>query len=195
MPNYQNSKIYTIRCRTDETLIYIGSTTNYLSKRWQDHKYKVKKGETSKLFTKMREIGIENFYIELYEHFPCDSKEELMKKEGEVIRKISTLNEKIEGRTRKEYFKEVSYPNNKEKHNQKGKEWRDNNVEYCKQYREKRKEHKSKMDKERLQGEKREEILQKKREYHQKNKEVLNKQRAERYRLSKLKKEQEQKEE
>ena len=35
---FNNSKIYTIRCFTDPTLIYVGSTVQVLSKRFHDHK-------------------------------------------------------------------------------------------------------------------------------------------------------------
>lgn len=37
----------------------------------------------------------ENWYIELYELYPCGSREELGKREGEVIRLISNLNKKL----------------------------------------------------------------------------------------------------
>jgi hypothetical protein len=37
---YQNGKIYTIRNKNDETLIYIGSTVQPLHKRFYEHKYK-----------------------------------------------------------------------------------------------------------------------------------------------------------
>ena len=30
MPDYKQGKIYTIRCKTDETLIYVGCTTQSL---------------------------------------------------------------------------------------------------------------------------------------------------------------------
>ena len=35
---------------------------------------------------------INDWYIELYEEFPCNNNEELLKKEYEIMRKISTLN-------------------------------------------------------------------------------------------------------
>jgi predicted GIY-YIG superfamily endonuclease len=35
---YNNGKIYTIRCREDPALIYVGSTTQPLHKRWFTHK-------------------------------------------------------------------------------------------------------------------------------------------------------------
>ncbi len=73
------------------------------------------------LYQKIRETNdIENWYIELYENYPTDSKELLLKFEGEIIRKISTLIMKIEGRTKQEYAQD-----NKEKiseHRQKYKE-------------------------------------------------------------------------
>ena len=43
MPNYQNGKIYKIHSyQTDD--IYIGSTTNTLSRRFSEHKYRNLKG-------------------------------------------------------------------------------------------------------------------------------------------------------
>ena len=64
MPDYKNSKIYTIRCKTDETLIYVGSTTQPLCKRMVEHRSKHNKENdnnyTKPLYIKMREIGVEN---------------------------------------------------------------------------------------------------------------------------------------
>eukprot|EP00971_Amphidinium_carterae_P245450 4873935-Amphidinium_carterae.1 len=51
----------------------------------------------------MRDIGVENFYIELIETFPCASKEELRAREGHWIREIGTLNHLISGRSWQEY--------------------------------------------------------------------------------------------
>jgi hypothetical protein len=61
----------------------------------------------------MREIGFDSFYIELYENFNCDNIEQLLKREGEVIREIGNLNKIISGRTTKEYKKQY-YNENKE---------------------------------------------------------------------------------
>ena len=115
---YNNGKIYTIRCREDNNLIYVGSTVQPLYKRWHQHK-KIYNKENDKaynklLYIKMREIGFDSFYIELYENFNCDNIEQLLKREGEVIREIGTLNKKIEGRTNKEYKKQY-YNENKDK--------------------------------------------------------------------------------
>ena len=38
MPDYTKGKIYTIRCKTDDTLIYVGSTIQPLSVRFGGHK-------------------------------------------------------------------------------------------------------------------------------------------------------------
>ncbi len=93
MPDYQNGKIYPIRCKTDEDLVYIGSTINTLTRRWYNHKQDSNRKQ-SEINTIMRDVGIDNFYTELYELYPCNSKLELKKREGEIQRKIGTLNEK-----------------------------------------------------------------------------------------------------
>lgn len=90
MINYQNGKIYSIRCRSDDTLIYIGSTTQSLAKRWGDHKKDFKYGNHLPYHKLI--IDIQDWYIQLEEEFPCDNKEQLEKKEFEIMRNISTLN-------------------------------------------------------------------------------------------------------
>ena len=107
--NYQNGKIYCIRNWVDDD-IYIGSSCQPLSKRMAWHRQSTRKEAKKhfKLYTKMNELGIDNFYIELYEKYPCDSKEELFRKEGETIRQLQpTLNNKIQGRTLQEWLKDT----------------------------------------------------------------------------------------
>jgi hypothetical protein len=58
------------------------------------------------LSQKMWETDFNNWYIELYENFPCDNKEQLNKREGEIIREIATLSKNIAGRTIKEYYEQ-----------------------------------------------------------------------------------------
>ena len=139
---YNNGKIYTIRCTDNNNLIYVGSTIQPLYKRWYEHKQKYNKGgkEYNKLlYIKMRELGVDKFYIELYENFKCENIEQLHKKEGEIIRQIATLNKKIEGRTFKEYYKDNKEKikqykeDNKEKIKENNKEYRDNNKEKIKE--------------------------------------------------------------
>jgi len=96
--------IYLIKNKIDDK-IYVGSTTLPLPIRWNKHKFDCKT-KNSLFYRKMREYGVNNFYIEKYEEHDCD-KTELGKKEGEVIKQLglcNTLNQKIEGRTKKEWY-------------------------------------------------------------------------------------------
>jgi hypothetical protein len=63
-----------------------------------------------------------DWYIELYENYPCENKEQLNKREGEIIREIGTENKTVTRRTHKEY-----YETNKGKLLDKMKEYRQNN--------------------------------------------------------------------
>jgi hypothetical protein len=140
MPDYGKGKIYTIRCRTNDTLIYVGSTIQSLSKRWGGHKDHSKE-EKRKNMLIYRTINNDwnNWFIELYELYPCSCKAELCRREGEIIRLIANLNVKIEGRTQKEYYEDHKeqvkeyhkewYEENKEKRLEQGKEWYDANKE------------------------------------------------------------------
>ena len=51
----------------------------------------------------MKDLGTDNFYIELLEKYPCNDVEELRAKEGERIRKTATLNSQVAGRTPEQY--------------------------------------------------------------------------------------------
>jgi hypothetical protein len=106
---YKNGKIYTLRNKNDDSLIYVGSTVQPLYKRLSQHKIDSKrtKHENRLLFKKMNETDIINdWYIELYEDCPCVRKEQLTQREGQVIREIGTLNTRIEGRTYKQYYED-----------------------------------------------------------------------------------------
>jgi hypothetical protein len=134
MPDYNKGKIYTIRCREDPSLIYVGSTTQPLSQRWTDHKSKCNNEKSKEynrlLYKNMRELGQDKFYIELHEYYPCENKEQLNRKEGQVIREShSTLNKLVAGRTFQEYRNE-----NKEKIKNLSKKYSENNKEKIKEY-------------------------------------------------------------
>ena len=96
---YKRGKVYTIRCRYDDSLIYVGSTIDKLAKRMAKHRT----SEKCSLY-KLVNGDWDNWYIELYEEYPCNNKEQLEKREGEVIREIATINKNIAGRTMKEYY-------------------------------------------------------------------------------------------
>lgn len=99
MPNYQNGKIYCIRShQTDK--VYVGSTTVSLSRRMSNHRadYKLKKkGGKIRNKTSFELLELGDAYIELVENFPCNSKEELEKREGFYIRKENCVNKQIAG--------------------------------------------------------------------------------------------------
>ena len=103
--------IYTIRCKNNDFVIYVGSTSSTLSNRWGTHRRDCLKCD-SYIYRYIRENGgIENFYIELLEHFE-GTKEEMRKREGELIREFKTkpeyivLNHNIAGRDAKEYYQQ-----------------------------------------------------------------------------------------
>jgi group I intron endonuclease len=106
MSNYNNGKIYVIR-NHGNPLVYVGSTTQALSKRMVEHRSKSKSYTTCKLYQAFYEHGIEKFYIELVEDYPCESKEQLLRQEGHFIRQFDSYNNGyngvIAGQTKKGY--------------------------------------------------------------------------------------------
>ena len=136
MNKFEHSKIYTIRSHKTP-LIYVGSTTEkYLSSRMAGHKSSFKRYKNGKTnyVTVFDILEVDNdAYIELYEHYPCNSDLELRRREGEVIRLLDCCNKQVAGRTKKEY--NIQYlENNKEKRAAYGKQWRGNNREHLKEY-------------------------------------------------------------
>ena len=126
---YSNGKIYTVRCLINPELIYVGSCTQPLTKRFSGHKSHCKRGGSGSLYKHIIDNDWSDWYIELHEYYPCNNKDELCKREGEVIREIGTINKNVAGRSRKE-----SYESNREHHLAKKKEWRANNPNYMKEY-------------------------------------------------------------
>lgn len=103
MVNYNLGKIYLIRShQTDK--VYVGSTCQKLCQRFSKHKYihRHKISNTSSFEV----LKFDDAYIELYQFFPCENKEQLHKKEGEIIRMINCVNKRIAGRTKKIYYQE-----------------------------------------------------------------------------------------
>ena len=91
--DYNNGKIYVMRSnKTDK--IYIGSTTQPLFKRFFQHKVNCCNKNLKELMTEH-----DDFYIELLESFPCNSKEELLKRENELIRENKELTVNIIGKS------------------------------------------------------------------------------------------------
>ena len=103
--DFKNGRIYCIRNTIDDD-IYVGSTCQPISKRMAKHRDSMKEvNRNTKIFTRMRDIGVDNFYIELIEECPCDNLEQLRRREGHFIREMATLNQHIAGRTSQEQHK------------------------------------------------------------------------------------------
>ena len=112
MPNYQQGKIYKIiPTNTDDDICYVGSTTRpLLCQRMEQHrkgyKYWKKDGKGKKIssFELFEIYGIDNCVIELIEIVPCNSKDELNRREGYYIRLLNCVNKNIAGRTYEEWY-------------------------------------------------------------------------------------------
>jgi hypothetical protein len=136
MNKYASGKIYQII--SPDGSKYIGSTISTLVSRFGNHRrlYKSwKNGKTRHIsvFTIFDVHGVENCKIELIEAFPCSSKKELEKREGEIIKNTTCINQLVAGRTPEEYrndnkdtlkqkFK-VFYEENKEREQQRVKQY------------------------------------------------------------------------
>ena len=95
MPDYQKTKIYKIWSPNTEK-VYVGATTQTLAQRMGKHRRTI--DTKSKII-----IDLGDARIELLQEFPCNSKMESDKKEGEYIRSLNCVNKVISGRTDKEY--------------------------------------------------------------------------------------------
>lgn len=105
--DYKNGQIYTIRSH-QTPLFYIGSTCSPLAKRLYGHKKDYKcwtKNDEYSYTTSYEIIKYEDHYIELLEEFPCETKKQLNKREGQIIRFYDDrcVNKVIAGRTKAEY--------------------------------------------------------------------------------------------
>lgn len=108
MVNYQNSKIYKI-WSPSKNICYYGSTIQTISQRLGEHKCRYKKyknGLTKNYVSSFLVLECEDYKIELVEEYPCNNKEQLLKKEGEYIRNNKCINKHITSRTKQEYYNE-----------------------------------------------------------------------------------------
>ena len=159
-PNFSLGKVYVIR-NTGNTKLYVGSTVRTLAQRMAQHRKIALQNDERPLYSSMREMGVNKFYIELIEDFPCERKEQLNAKEGQHIRALNSqvpngFNSYVAGRTRKEYRAD-----NKESLTEVNRDYHAANKEslavYQKEYRDANKEA----------------ILARDREYHRANKEAI----------------------
>ena len=136
MVNYNNGKIYKLECLTTG-LIYVGSTTkHYLSQRLVNHRQDYEKYINGKCryITSFKILENDNYSISLLESVNCNTKDELLAREGYYIKTLDCVNKKVMGRTRKEYHQD-----NKERLNEISRKYREDNLavllEKSKQYR------------------------------------------------------------
>ena len=133
MPDYSKGKIYTIRFHKSNE-IYIGSTIQSLGVRFGGHK-KDTNTTLSKLINNKYNGDWKECYYELYENYSCNNKEELCKREGEIIRQFKKddnydcINRRIECRTKSQY-----YNDNIEKYKEIYKKYYEDNIEKYKKY-------------------------------------------------------------
>ena len=140
---YQNAKIYQV-VDVGYNKSYIGSTCESLSKRMTRHREAYKKQlqgnrvdtTASRLFD---EFGIKNCKIELIENYPCESKEELLKREGHFISTKDCVNRCLSGRERKDWLKD-NQEHIKEQQKEYYRRHFDNISKNSKEYKEKHKE-------------------------------------------------------
>ena len=132
--DYQEGKVYTIRSHLTEKY-YIGSTKQLLCKRMMGHKSNFKKYNENgpyKTYVSSYEIlKLGDAYIELLELYPCETKELLKKREGELIRqhRANVVNISIAGRNQKEWGQD-----NKERVKERRTKYRNENKEKIKKY-------------------------------------------------------------
>lgn len=125
---YHHSKIYSIRSfLTDK--YYIGSTTQSLSKRLSKHKgnyalWLRDKTRPRSYMSSFEILKLNDAYIELIENIKCENKEELHKREGELIRehKNNIVNIIIPNRYKKEQNQE-NYKKNRDERLEKQKQY------------------------------------------------------------------------
>lgn len=115
MPDYQKAIIYCIKyINEDNNIVYYGSTTQTLNKRWSKHKSDIKNINNKKYVCKCSEIllkyGVENCKCEIIEQYPCNNIKELNEREQYYIqnnkcvnRQFSKTLEDIKNRQKKYY--------------------------------------------------------------------------------------------
>jgi group I intron endonuclease len=137
MPDYSLGKVYKLYSITEPDKMYIGSTAQtFLSQRMLNHKKAMKK-VNSKIYQAMREIGYNNFKIELVESYSCKSKDELRQREQYWINTLKPFYNVHKAYQTEEELKETKKQyrqTDKGKQCQKQYKYTDNYKQYQKKY-------------------------------------------------------------
>ena len=122
--NYKNSKIYALKSPKYPNDVYIGYTTLSLPERLYYHltHSKETKSKHYKVYQKITDWN--DWNIELIENYPCNSKREILEREGHYIRLMGTLNSN----------KNLCGEEKKEKEKEYGKDYRLKNQDKLKNY-------------------------------------------------------------
>jgi len=139
--DYSKTIIYKIEHIENESLVYIGHTTNWDNRKY-NHKSRCNNEENKwnnlKLYQMIRENGGWEFFkmIEV-EKYPCNDKREAEKRENETMKKLksnmNTNKSYITEEEKREMVKEYK-ETNKEKNKEKHKEYRENNKDKIKEF-------------------------------------------------------------
>ena len=111
MVNYQNGKIYKIE-DVGGNMCYIGSTTkDFLSQRMAEHRrtyksYKSGHVNNYSVFNIFDVYDVSNCRIILLELYPCETKDELTRREAHHIKTTECVNKQVPHRSQKENHSE-----------------------------------------------------------------------------------------
>jgi len=107
MPDYNLGRIYKLESY-QTTKIYIGSTCQPLCERLAGHKSSYKRFQKQKcgLITSFELVQYDDVRITLIEYYPCDTKEQLLAREGHWIKELQCVNKRIAGRSQKEWVEQ-----------------------------------------------------------------------------------------
>ena len=179
LKDYSKGKTYCIRNTLTDDL-YIGSTCQTLSQRMTQHRSDVKRRQHLKLHQLMNELGKEHSYIEWIEDFPCLHINQLLRREGEVIREHKpSLNKIISGRTKKEYHED-----NKDRIKDYYEQTKDQKLEYARNYYEQNKDNQLEYA-EKYREEHQEQIKDTMKTYYEENSELIKQQKKGYYQQNK----------
>jgi len=172
MPDYAKTIIYKLINYDYPDLVYVGSTTNY-TKRKQKHKESCfnekSKNHNLKVYTNIRESdGWENWNMIKICDYPCNNKREAELEEDRFMMILkANMNCNRASRTQKQYRED-----NREKIQERMKEYRDKNRERIKEYYETNKEKIKEQQKGYCEDNK-EKIQERMKEYRDNNKEKI----------------------